>query len=306
VTQDRGKILVTGGRGFLGRALASELTLNGGGREVVVVDLFPPGPNDMDGPSLDLCQADTWRALGNDFQWVFHLAAAIPPLGTKPADINSFRANLAMAENLLSWALEAKPRVIVLASSISVYPMGAAPVLHEKLACRPDSSYAAAKLAAENLTALLSSVGTKVAALRLSSLYGPGQQIRTVLSLFVKRALEGHEISVHGQGLRTQDFVHVDDAARGFCLAAKAEAQGVYNLASGRAVNMAELAGMAANTALALKGITTSVKLKPSLEEGPSVQVDVGLARDHFGFQANMDLERGIVEYAQSILGRSC
>src|SRR5262249_36989077 len=135
-----------------------------------------------------------------------------------------------------------RPSRVVYVSSISVYPMGAAPVLHEDLVPKPNTHYGAAKLAGEHLMALAASTQTAVMSLRASSLYGPGQAAGTVLPLFIENAAAGRPIQLVAAGARTQDFLHVADAARGIVDAAASQATGVYNLASGVATSMVELA----------------------------------------------------------------
>ena len=77
---------------------------------------------------------------------------------------------------------------------------------------------------------------------RLTSPYGPHMPIKTVLPLFVDRALQGRELLWHGSGTRAQDFVFVDDIVAVLLAAAFHHKSGFYCLGSGAATSMRGLA----------------------------------------------------------------
>jgi UDP-glucose 4-epimerase len=176
--------------------------------------------------------------------------------------------------------------------------MGAAPVLHENLVPRPNTRYGAAKLAGEHLVALAASTRTAVISLRTSSLYGPGQAAGTVLPLFIENAAAGRPIHLIAAGARTQDFLHVADAARGIVDAAGSQATGVYNLASGVSTSMVELARIVT----ALPGWNVEIIDRGGLERSPSVEVDISKARREWGYAPNITLTKGIGSYHASLL----
>ena len=185
------RVLVTGARGFLGRQVSAELLRRFAGAEIVAVSRRPASADDHPGPTLDLSQAAAWRELGGYFDWMLHLAARVPSFQATATDDALYLANVLPSLHLIDATQSWRPSRLIYVSSISVYPMGAAPVLHEGLVPRPDTFYGAAKLAGEHLAALTAASGAGVVVLRLSSLYGPGQAAGTVLPLFIANAAAG-------------------------------------------------------------------------------------------------------------------
>lgn len=295
------RVLVTGARGFIGAAVTRELLRRYPGTEVVAVSRRQPDSGDHPGPALDLTDADAWRELDGPYDWIVHLAAEIPSGGGALDDERTYRANLLPCLHLSEGCKRWRSSRLVYVSSISVYPMGAAPTLHESLVPRPTSFYGAAKLAGEHLLAQSAGVGTGVIALRLSSVYGFGQRQRTVLPLFVETAAAQRPIQLVAGGGRTQDFLHVSDAARGIVDAAASEATGVYNLASGVATSMVELA----RVVTAFPGWSVAIVDRGGVDTGPSVTVDISKAREGWGFRAAVALSDGIGQYRAALLAAS-
>ncbi|CAA7618727.1 hypothetical protein MTBLM5_280007 [Magnetospirillum sp. LM-5] len=178
--------------------------------------------------------------------------------------------------------------------------MGAAPVLHEDLTPRPNTLYGAAKLAGEHIVAQASVHGAGVIALRLSSLYGPGQNAGSVLPFFIERARAGQAIEVMAGGARTQDFLHVDDAAEVMVDAAASTATGVYNLGSGNATSMLELA----RTIAGLPRWNVAVVDRGGQESAPSVVLDLGKARRDWDHRQRISLAEGLKHYHDVLLER--
>lgn len=292
------RVLVTGARGFLGRQVSAELLRRFAGAEIVAVSRRPASADDHPGPTLDLSQAAAWRELGGYFDWVLHLAARVPSFQASATDDALYLANVLPSLHLIDATQSWRPSRLIYVSSISVYPMGAAPVLHEGLVPRPDTFYGAAKLAGEHLAALTAASGAGVVVLRLSSLYGPGQAAGTVLPLFIANAAAGKPIGLIAGGTRTQDFLHMADAARGIVDAAASQATGVYNLASGAATSMLELA----HVITALPRWKVEIIDRGGTEHSPSVKVDISKAQRDWAYAPGISLREGIGSYHAALL----
>ena len=279
------RVLVTGARGFLGRAVVRAARRGFSDADIDTLG----GRRDQDGG--DLMLPDTWRRLNGGYDLVFHLAAAIPREISGPDDKTAYAINVAMAERLLEACEHWQPAKIVYASSISVYPPGAASVLHEDLVPNTKSRYGVSKLIGEHLLAMADDLGTDVVRLRMSSLYGPGQFPGTVLPMFLGRALSGEPITIFDGGARTQDFLYVTDAAEGFIQAAKRAQSGVYNLGSGDPVSMRALA----QAIKAQPGLeSTSICSLDRADPEPSVRLDTSRAAREFGFKPRIALSEGL------------
>jgi nucleoside-diphosphate-sugar epimerase len=114
--------------------------------------------------------------------------------------------------------------------------------LHEDLPTRPVSAYGVAKLACGMLTAKMSELADmRHTSVRLISAYGPGDDSRTMIPSVIKTLLDGGTPAMT-KGEQVWDYLYVDDAARALCSIAESGAVGVFNLASGTAVRILEVA----------------------------------------------------------------
>ena len=132
-------------------------------------------------------------------------------------------------------------RRFVFSSSSSVY--GANPALpkDESFSTVPISPYAVSKLAGESYTRVFARVyDMETVALRYFNVFGPRQRpdaaYAAVIPLFMRAALEGTPVPIHGDGTQSRDFTYVDNVVRANLLAAAAPSEasgGVYNVACG-------------------------------------------------------------------------
>jgi dTDP-L-rhamnose 4-epimerase len=110
------------------------------------------------------------------------------------------------------------------------------------------SVYAISKFVQERLILTVGAAyGMQTVALRLFNAYGPGQALSNpytgVLAIFASALLHGRPPQVFEDGLQRRDFVHVEDVAQAFVLALESpDVRGTYNIGSGRAVTIAEVA----------------------------------------------------------------
>jgi nucleoside-diphosphate-sugar epimerase len=226
--------LVTGGAGFIGSHLVDELVRRG--RKVRVFDNFSTGRLEnlagvaehvevVDGDILDL---PALRGAMSDVERVFHEAAlgSVPRSIDDPAGTN--RVNVEGTLNVLRAARDAGVRRLVFASSSSVYGDGGAPVQHEELRASPISPYAVSKLAAEQYCRVFTKVyGLPTVSLRYFNVFGPRQdpssQYAAVVARFVRRAVEGERLEVHGDGLQSRDFTYVKNVVLANLLAAETD-----------------------------------------------------------------------------------
>ena len=139
-------------------------------------------------------------------------------------------------------------RRVVLASSGAVYGDAGEQPLLESAAPNPRSPYAVSKLAAEFYVRTIGSLwGIETVSLRIFNAYGPGQHLPAshppVVPYFLRQALRGGSLIVHGDGSQTRDYVYVDDVVSAMVAAATApDVSGlVINVGSGEETSVREL-----------------------------------------------------------------
>ncbi|MEE2672742.1 MAG: NAD-dependent epimerase/dehydratase family protein, partial [Myxococcota bacterium] len=256
--QDHGRLaLVTGGAGFIGSHLVSEL-LDQGWR-VRVLDDFSSGSHSNLRAVADqievVCgdvrdeEAVTGSAAGVDV--IFHQAAiaSVPRSIEAPLETND--VNLGGTLQVLEAARIRRAKRVVFASSSAVYGDVGVPPLRESDAAEPISPYGFQKLAAEfYLRAYAKFHGVETVALRYFNVYGERQNPRSeyaaVIPIFLSAAQAGEPLCVHGDGDQTRDFIHAKDVARANLLAADAPGAsgGRFNVASGRGTRVSELVSL--------------------------------------------------------------
>lgn len=248
-----GKVLVTGGGGFIGSNLVERLVEDG--EAVRVLDNFSTGRRENLRPVLadvEIVEGDvqSFERVHNavrDCELVFH-QAALPSVPRSIQDpLTSNAVNVTGTLNVLLAARDAGVRRVVYASSSSVY--GSNPELpkHEGMPTQPISPYAVAKLAAENYCVAFSRVySLETVALRYFNVFGPRQdplsQYAAVIPNFITAFLERRSPVIFGDGEQSRDFSYIDNVLDANLLAATAPgAGGAYNIACGDRISLNDL-----------------------------------------------------------------
>lgn len=226
------RALITGGSGFVGRALTAHLEAEGD--EIVFVDRAKGGVDITDRASIGNAVQEA------DAEVVYHLAAQahVPTAWKEP--VATMRCNVEGTINVLDAAYEAGVKRVIFASSAEVYGSVTAadlPVTEAALP-QPNNPYAASKLAAEAYVGQsFYSRDQEVIILRSFNQFGPGQATGFVSSSFanqIARAELGGPSDIKVGRLDTRrDFIDVRDVARAFRLAATSGRAGaIYNVCS--------------------------------------------------------------------------
>jgi UDP-glucose 4-epimerase len=247
--------LVLGGAGFLGGWIVRGLR-DRGIRVTVVDDLstgFRERRDDVELIEADVMSIGLARLLAaRAIDVVFHLASAsyVPPSFQHPIDdlLHNAATTLAVLEAARSVG---RPPLVVLASSAAVYGEARRMPITEQHPIAPLSPYGVSKFAAEQYGRLYAQrYGLPFFAVRLFSLYGPGQRKQVVYDLMT-RTLDGEDpLRILGWPEVTRDLVFVRDAAEAFLtLAARARGLGeAFNIASGRPTSLMRLATLILET----------------------------------------------------------
>jgi len=299
-----GRVLVTGGAGFIGsRLLRRLLPLS---EHVTVIDDCSTGIPEAVPPSgkIDFIRASYVdealldRTLpGTDY--VFHVACRNMTLSASQMD-EDFQVNLYGGYLLLKKVREVCPglRRFLYTSTASVYGNAAAypTAEHEYETTLP---YAASKLSMEHYAQVFHRMhGLPVTVLRLSNVYGPGQTTANpycgVIAKFFDAAEAGEPFPVYGDGRQTRDFTYIEDVLDAIVASATREetAGGVYNVGTGVETSVIRLAHLIADIA----GGPRSLSFRPprTVDVVRRRCLDASLLRREIGWRAGTSIEEGL------------
>lgn len=244
------RIFLTGATGFIGRRLATVLRARG--HSVTALVRSPGGlqrakEHGLEPVLLERPDADSLeRSLAGGYDAVFHLAAFIPPDQRDPSHaVRCLETNALLTLELLRASAKAGVGRFVYFMTGNAY----APASDE-----PAAEIEPLQPAAEAVFYLGSKILGEVyvehfrecrqlhtISLRLSSVYGPGMPATSVVMRFVENALAGRPLQVLKPPHRA-DMVFVDDVVEAGLSALVGGPPGIYNVGSGTATTVAELA----------------------------------------------------------------
>ncbi|ASU41583.1 NAD-dependent epimerase [Herbaspirillum sp. meg3] len=253
------KVLITGGLGFIGSALARTLVANGA--KVTVVDSLIPeyGGNlfNVDGikESISINISDVRDPFAMAYllrgqEYLFNLAGQTSHMDSMHNPQTDLDINAAAQLSILEACKKHNPAIkIVFASTRQLYGKPAYLPVDEAHPIRPVDVNGINKLAGEWYHILYNNVyGIKACALRLTNTYGPGMRVKdarqTFLGVWMRNIVEGKPVQVFGDGTQLRDFNYVDDVVDALLLAALSEDSNgeIFNLGSSEVINLKDLA----------------------------------------------------------------
>ena len=224
------RVLITGGAGFIGSHLADAYV--GRGDEVLILDDLSTGSIDnirhLRAHPLfhytieSVHHAPTVAELVDQCDVVFHLAAAVGVRLIVESPVRTIETNVHGTEVVLAQANKKKKKVLI-ASTSEVYGLSADVPFREdgNLVLGPTSkgrwSYACSKAIDEFLAlAYWRERKLPTVIVRLFNTVGPRQtgQYGMVVPSFIKQALTGRPITIHGDGRQSRCFCDVSDVVR--------------------------------------------------------------------------------------------
>lgn len=293
-TIPRVRAVVTGSSGFVGRHLVAHLEEAG--------DSVVPADREH---GVDICDPATVERLlsGHRPEAVYHLAGWSDVGASWNHPREAFRVNAEGTLVVLEAArsLPRPPRVLVV-SSAEVYgpPRGAEPFTEDH-PIRPVSPYAASKVAADAL-ALQAHLGHGLETIRVRAFnhLGPGQSDRFVAAALAARIAaaerDGSDEVPVGNLDAARDFTDVRDVVRAYRMLIERGRPGeVYNVCSGRAVTIRELAERMVSLAHRPLRLVVDERLFRPVDV-PVVVGDATRIRTEVGWEPRIPLERTLAD----------
>jgi GDP-L-fucose synthase len=291
--------MVTGGGGFLGRAVVRRLG------EAGVTEIFVPRSSDY-----DLRTADGVRAALADGrpEIVIHLAAVVGGIGANRENPGRFfYENAAMGIELMEQSRQAGVAKFVQIGTVCSYPKFTPVPFREDDLWNgyPEETNAPYGLAKKMLLvqgqAYRAQYGFDVIHLIPVNLYGPGDNFNPasshVIPALIKKCVDAREagadhIEVWGTGSASREFLYVEDAAEAIVLATERyDGPDPVNLGVGREITIRDLVGLIVR----LTGFEGEIRWDHSKPDGqPRRALDTSRARERFGFQATTSFEDGL------------
>jgi GDP-L-fucose synthase len=295
----KSRIVVTGGAGFLGKAVVRSLEQRG------YLDIFIPRIE-----QYDLRKDEDIRRLYDTARpdAVIHLAAVVGGIGANRENPGRFfYDNAIMGIQLIEIGRQAGVQKMVVIGTICAYPKFApVPFREDDLwTGYPEETNAPYGLAKKMLLvqcqAYRQQYGFNAIFLLPVNLYGPSDNFNPasshVIPALIKKCVDAREagdtqIVVWGDGSATREFIYVDDAAEGIVMASERynDADPV-NIGAGFEISIRDLVALVVRLTR-FEGRIIWDTTKPNGQ--PRRKLDTQRARERFGFEATTNFEEGL------------
>jgi len=295
------KILVTGGAGFLGKYVVSELLNNGAVKENIVI----PRSSENDLRNFEVC-----NTLLKDVDIVIHLAARVGGIGFNQKYPGAlFYDNAIMGINIIEAARINKVEKTVIVGTVCSYPkFTPTPFKEESLwDGYPEETNAPYGVAKKALLVQAQSYraqyGMNIIYLIPVNLYGPGDHFDLedshVIPALIRKFVEAKErndkeVIVWGTGNVSREFLYVEDVARGIVSGLlNYNKEEPVNLGTGEEIKIKDLVELVKDI-VGYKGDLVWDKSKPDGQ--PRRKLDTSLAELEFSFKSTVLLKTGLEE----------
>lgn len=303
-------ILVTGGAGFIGSALASKLHADG--HTIVVIDNFSEYYDvTLKRARVDALLAGCEVKTGDitdtafleavfsaySFDVVCHFAAQAGVRYSVEAPGEYIQTNVMGTQMLLEAMRTYGVKRLVFASTSSVYGTDTeSPFREDTAADRPVSVYAATKRAGELLAhSYFVQYGIETTCLRFFTVYGPWSRPDMAMLGFAQKMTAGEPIEIYNHGDLRRDFTHVDDIVAGFVQAVQTPlGYEVINLGNGQPVELMRFIELL-ESELDVEALKTFLPMQQG--DVYETYADTTKAAELLHFQATVDFPAGVKSF---------
>lgn len=298
-----GRVLVTGGAGFIGSHLCERLLHDG--YDVLCVDNYYSSTKAnishlLDNPRFEVIRHDVTFPLYVEVDQIFHLACPASPVHYQRDPVQTTKTAVHGSINMLGLAKRIGAKIL-LTSTSEVY---GDPLVHPQTEeywgnvnpIGPRACYDEGKRAAETLFFdYHRQHSLKIKVVRLFNTYGPRMhpQDGRVVSNFIMSALTGAPLTVYGEGQQTRSFCYVSDLIDGLIamMDSDDETTGPINLGNPGEFTIGELANIVINMT---KSVSTLEYLSLPTDDPIRRQPDISKAKDQLGWSPTIQLIEGL------------
>ncbi len=299
----KGRVLVTGGAGFIGSHLCERLL--GDGYDVLCVDNYYSSTKDniahlLNNPRFEVIRHDVTFPLYVEVDQIFHLACPASPVHYQRDPVQTTKTAVHGSINMLGLAKRTGARIL-LTSTSEVY---GDPLVHPQTEdywgnvnpIGPRACYDEGKRAAETLFFdYHRQHNLDIKVVRLFNTYGPRMhpQDGRVVSNFIMSALTGAPLTVYGEGEQTRSFCYVSDLIDGLIAMMNSgpEVTGPINLGNPGEFTIGELASIV----IEKTNSNSKIEYLPLPVDDPTRrQPDITRAKEILGWQPTIALSEGL------------
>ena len=298
------RILITGGSGFIGSYLCEKLLDDG--NEIICLDNHFTGKKEnirhlMGKSNFEFIRHDIIEPILLEVDWILNLACPASPIHYQYNPVKTVKTNVLGVINMLGLAKRVDSRIMQ-ASTSEIY---GDPKQHPQkesywgyvnpIGIR--SCYDEGKRIAETLMMdyhRQNKVDIRI--VRIFNTYGPRMRADDgrVVSNFIVQTLQGHEITIYGDGTQTRSFCYVDDLVEVMIKMMKQnKIIGPMNIGNPIEFTIQELA----KKIIEITGSKSKVKYLPLPQDDPTQRKpDITLAKKELGWQPKVQLQEGLIK----------
>jgi len=316
-------VLITGGRGYIGSALAQSLA--GVNCKLILLDESPGrGWSPESRNALvsvlqgDVSLHETWEAVLPGVDYVFHLAAREYFYRSEYKPVQDLQFNALPILHLLEVCRTQNYRPkIVFASSANLFGLVDTLPVNEDNHDDPLTMWAVHKLAAEHYLRLYArQFGIKSITLRLANVYGPtvrwSVNDRVVINRVIVKALDGEALVTYANHSCVRDYVFVDDVVLAFMLAGAScgsTPSPIYVIGSGEGKSIADVWQLIAECVREHIGKSVPIRFDDSVKIEPlelrNFVADTTRFQQATGWRVLTGLAKGIDITVRAFLSKS-
>ncbi|MEA9598554.1 NAD-dependent epimerase/dehydratase family protein [Polynucleobacter sp. AP-Sanab-80-C2] len=301
------KILITGGVGYLGSALAREIN-NFGGNAIQVSSRKLPSEKYFRVLQGDVCTLDFWLDNLPKIDTVYHFAGNTSVAYAESHALECLSSAIQPIDHLILAANILKKKVrVIFSSTATVYGLTTELPVDESTVPRPITNYDLYKLFSEEKLALAHRQGIiESISVRLSNVYGPSPSMgqvdgRGVLNKAAMIAIESKSLSVYGTGKYIRDYVYIDDVIRAFMkLEARSVSSGLtLNVGSGKGIALYDAFKLISDCIKEILDETVNLKLIDWPNNSQEIDrrnyvANIDLIKSVCGWEPKIDIKEGV------------